>query len=157
MMAVSYTHLDVYKRQGETWKEKGEELAHHILMSNGVNTQGNGPAMNVNNGSSKIPYTRQLPEFPSTKINIFRDFPDVLSPEYADSSAECAKVLREWKEDSWMIGYFLRNEPQFNFVAGISIANEVLHNPANTYCRQGLKKFLIERYKTCLLYTSRCV
>lgn len=73
---------------------------------------------------------------------------DVLSPEYADSSAECAKVLREWKEDSWMIGYFLRNEPQFNFVAGISIANEVLHNPANTYCRQGLKKFLIERYKT---------
>ena len=148
MEQFDFLSANLYRVYGETWKEKGEELAHHILMSNGVNTQGNGPAMNVNNGSSKIPYTRQLPEFPSTKINIFRDFPDVLSPEYADSSAECAKVLREWKEDSWMIGYFLRNEPQFNFVAGISIANEVLHNPANTYCRQGLKKFLIERYKT---------
>nr|WP_306817585.1 beta-galactosidase [Acetatifactor muris] len=142
-----YLGANLYRVYGEDWKEKGEALAYHILMSNGINSQGNGPGLNVNDGKSRLPYTRQLPEFPSTAVNIFRDFPDVLSPEYEESSVKCAEILKEWKDDPWMIGYFLRNEPQFHFVAGVSLGNEVLHNPVDTYCRRGLIAFLRERYK----------
>ncbi len=53
----------------------------------------------------------------------------------------------KWKEDKWLIGYFLRNEPGFGFIADIAVANEVLHNPEMTYCRRGLISFLTKRYK----------
>lgn len=148
MEQFDFMAANLYRVYGEEWALKGEELAYHILMSNGINAQGNGAGLNINDGRSKIPYTRQLPEFPSTSVNIFRDFPDVLSPEYEESSKRCAQILYEWKDDPWMIGYFLRNEPQFNFIAGISIANEVLHNPENTYCKKGLIHFLEKRYGT---------
>ncbi len=57
-----------------------------------------------------------------------------------------AGQLEEWKEDPWLIGYFLRNEPEFNFVENLAIADEVLRNPAQTYCRKGLIAFLQEKY-----------
>ena len=52
----------------------------------------------------------------------------------------------DWKDDPWLIGYFLRNEPEFNFVENLKIADEVLRNPADTCCRSGLILFLQEKY-----------
>lgn len=91
---------------------------------------------------------RELPDFPVTDTLIFRDFPDVLSPEYEEKSRIYAEKLEEWKHDPWLIGYFLRNEPEFNFVENLAIADEVLRNPAQTFCRKGLIAFLKERYVT---------
>jgi hypothetical protein len=86
--------------------------------------------------------------FPVTETLIFRDFPDVLSPEYEENSKIYAKQLEEWKDDPWLIGYFLRNEPEFNFVENLAIADEVLRHPAHTYCRKGLIQFLKDKYGT---------
>lgn len=113
-------------------------------MNNGINSQGNFPGLGVNDGNSKMAYVRELPGFPVTDTLIFRDFPDVLSPEYRERSEVYAGQLEEWKEDPWLIGYFLRNEPEFNFVENLAIADEVLRNPAQTYCRRGLIAFLQE-------------
>jgi hypothetical protein len=145
---ISYTALNLKRVYGEKWREKWEELSYHILMKNGINSQGNFPGLGINNGSSRLPYVRELSDFPSTDIFIFRDFPDVLSPEYSRKSEKYAKKLLEWKEDTWLIGYFLRNEPEFNFVENLSIADEVLHNPAQTYCRQGLIQYLKDIYQS---------
>jgi hypothetical protein len=142
----SFMRANLYKVYGDNWEEKWKEISYHILMGHGVNTQGNFPDLDVNNGKSKIPYVREIPHFPVTKTLIFRDFPDVLSPEYHENCEKYAKTLEEWKDDPWLIGYFLRNEPEFNFVPGLAIANEVLHNPARTYCRVGLIEFLRSRY-----------
>jgi len=139
---ISFTALNLKRVYGEKWREKWEELSYHILMKNGINSQGNFPGLGINNGSSRLPYVRELPDFPTTDILIFRDFPDVLSPEYSRKSEKYAKKLIEWKDDPWLIGYFLRNEPEFNFVENLSIADEVLHNPAQTYCRQGFVQYL---------------
>ncbi len=145
---TSFTALNLKRVYGENWKEKWEEIAHHILMKNGLNSQGNFPGLCVNNGRSKLPYVRELPGFPGTDTLIFRDFPDVLSPEYQEKSEIYAKKLLEWKEDPWLIGYFLRNEPEFNFVEGLAIADEVLYNPVSTHCKKGLIKYLQDTYKT---------
>ena len=66
--------------------------------------------------------------------------------EYKENAEIYAKQLEGWKDDPWLIGYFLRNEPEFNFVEDLAIADEVLRNPADTCCRRGLVGFLKERY-----------
>ena len=143
-----FVRSNLYKVYGEQWEEKWKELSYHILMGHGINSQGNFPMLGVNDGKSKLPYVREIGGFPATDTLIFRDFPDVLSPEYHEKCAQYAKTLEDWKDDRWLIGYFLRNEPEFNFVANLAIANEVLHNPADTHCKTGLITFLRERYQT---------
>lgn len=144
----NFLKANLFRVYGENWYEKWQEISYHTLMNNGLNTQGNFPGLDVNNGQSKIPYVREMNDFPLTDTLIFRDFPDVLSPEYHEKSEKFAQQLLIWRNDPWLIGYFLRNEPEFNFVPNLCIANEVLHCPENTYCRQGLIKFLKERYQT---------
>ena len=143
---ITFTALNLQRVYGENWHEKWEEISHHLLMKNGINSQGNFPDLGVNSGKSKLPYVREISGFPTTDTLIFRDFPDVLSPEYHEQSQKYAQQLEEWKADVWLIGYFLRNEPEFNFVEGLAIADEVLQNPAITYCRVGLIEFLRGRY-----------
>ncbi len=145
---LSFAALNLKRVYGANWREKGEEISHHILMGHGINCQGNFPGLSVNNGKTKLPYVRELPGFPATDTLIFRDFPDVLSPEYRDKCAAYAQKLGEWKEDPWLVGYFLRNEPEFHFVENLYIADEVLHNPAQTHCRAGLIAYLKEKYET---------
>jgi len=142
----NYAHANLYKAYGDAWEEKWKELSYHILMGAGINSQGNFPMLDVCNGQSKLPYVREIRGFPATESLIFRDFPDVLSPEYHEKCITYAKTLEEWKDDPWLIGYFLRNEPEFNFVPGLAIANEVLHNPAKTCCRAGLIGWLRDKY-----------
>ena len=84
---------------GEAWREKWEEISCHILMGNGINSQGNFPGIAVNNGHGKLAYVRELPGFPMTDTLIFRDFPDVLSPEYQQKAERYAQKLEEWRDD----------------------------------------------------------
>ncbi|QGG55910.1 hypothetical protein GE073_10210 [Paenibacillus sp. B01] len=145
---IRFTALNMKKAYGERWHEKWEEISHHILMKNGINSQGNFPGLGMASGRTRLPYVRELPNFPTTDTLIFRDFPDVLSPEYKEKAEQYARQLSAWKDDPWLIGYFLRNEPEFNFVEGLAIADEVLHNPAQTHCRSGLIAFLKSAYTT---------
>jgi hypothetical protein len=145
---VSFAALNLKRVYGDDWRSKWEEISHHILMGHGINSQGNFPELSVNNGNTMIPYVRELPNFPGTDTLIFRDFPDVLSPEYRERSKQYAMKLTEWKHDQWLIGYFLRNEPEFHFVENLYIADEVLHNPAQTYCRARFVKYIEEKYHT---------
>ncbi|GHU78224.1 hypothetical protein FACS189462_2330 [Spirochaetia bacterium] len=142
----NFCQANIRRVYGDAWREKWEEMSCHLLMSNGVNSQGNFPGLGVNNGRSKIPYVRQIAEFPGTAKLIFRDFPDVFSPEYAANAEKYAARLEEWKDDPWLIGYFLRNEPEFNFVPNLAIADEVLHNPEESYCKKTLIEDLKEKY-----------
>lgn len=143
----NFLQANLFKVYKDNWYQKWKEITYRILMNNGINSQGNFPQLDINSNASKLPYVREMSNFPLTNTLIFRDFPDVLSPEYEEKSKEFAQQLVLWREDSWLIGYFLRNEPEFNFVPDICIANEVLHCSENTYCRQGLISFLIKRYK----------
>jgi len=157
----NFVRANLYKAYGTQWYKKWEEISYHILMRHGINSQGNSPMLGIADmkGSlsnlsippdakpaKKLPYVREITGFPATEALIFRDFPDVLSPEYERKCRAYAQTLEEWKDDPWLIGYFLRNEPEFNFVPGLAIANEVLHNPLKTHCRVGLIRFLRERY-----------
>ncbi len=149
---------NLIKVYGENWYAKWDEITKRYLMGIGVNSEGNYFAKKqkgINQISGRVsletgalPYVCQILGFPDTDVRIFRDFPDVLHPQYAERSEVFAEQLHDMRDDPWVIGYFMRNEPEFNFVHGIIIADEVLSGPLDTYCRNGLIEFLHNKYQT---------
>ena len=141
----SYERANLARAFGENWDEAWQGMVTGQLKCMGMNTLGNWSDERL---FGRMPYVTSLPRFPETAQAVFRDFPDVLSPEYEEDAARCAADLAARKDDPWMIGYFLRNEPQWAFVDGLIIADEVLRNPADTACRRGLVAWLREKYGT---------
>lgn len=144
-LTFSFSAANLYRAFGENWFASWQAMMRGQLKSMGVNTLGNWSDARIL-GTMDIPYVVQLPEFPATKETVFRDFPDVFSEEYASEARRCARALADRKDDPLMIGYFLRNEPAWAFVDGLSLAGEVLYHPAKTACKERLIAFLRERY-----------
>ncbi len=141
----SFERANLQRAFGAKWYEGWQKMIIGQLQRAGMNTLGNwsDPIL-----WGRMPYVMSLPEFPATSHLIFRDFPDVLSGEYRREAERCARALRERREDPWMIGYFLRNEPAWAFVDDLIIADEVLRDPAETACRRELLRWLEGKYKT---------
>lgn len=119
----------------------------------GVNTIGVG----VNNYTDEhvdeylkkscIPFVWTLKEFPLTKVCIYRDFPDVFSPEYEEGAKRFAKKqLSPFVGNPYMIGYFITNEPEWLFQASVNPAERVLAYPGRLYSKDELINFLKDRY-----------
>ena len=142
-LLFSYERLNLQRAFGGDWDRKWQRMIIGQLKRMGINTLGNWSDDRL---FGKMPYVTCLAEFPSTRRLIFRDFPDVLSEEYRQEAARCAASLAARKDDPWMIGYFLRNEPAWAFVDHLLIADEVLRNPDRTACKEGMISFLREKY-----------
>ncbi|MBQ8642143.1 MAG: beta-galactosidase [Clostridia bacterium] len=93
-----------------------------------------------------IPYTYIMHGYPGTENYIFRDFPDVLDPAFAEDADRWAEQIREYADSSALLGYFLGNEPNWAFVNNLNVAAMTLDNPVSTYCRRGLLAWLKEQY-----------
>lgn len=141
----SYERWNLKRAFGGNWYAAWQDMAVGQLKRMGMNTLGNWSDPQL---YGKMPYVTSLPEFPGTAHCIFRDFPDVLSPEYRQNAVRCAQALKERADDPWMIGYFLRNEPSWAFVDHLLIADEVLRDGEDTACKRGLIAYLKEKYRT---------
>ncbi|MCR4903107.1 MAG: beta-galactosidase [Butyrivibrio sp.] len=146
----SYLQLNYYRVWGDNYIQNWEKDITGRLKALGMNTLANWSDRDLI-FKQMMPYVYMLPKFPETKINIFRDFPDVFSKEYEISAGECAKNLISHKNDPYMIGYFLRNEPSWAFVDNLIIADEVLRNPELTASKEKLLLYLAEKYHNNIL------
>jgi hypothetical protein len=144
-MLFSFEQANLYKVFGDAWYEKWKTLMVKQLKTNGLNTLANWSDRKLFS-SRELPYVFMLDRFPATAKFIFRDFPDVLSEEYAEDAKLCAQYLTPLAQDPYMIGYFLRNEPSWAFVDNLVLADEVLYNPEPSVCKDKLIEFLKERY-----------
>jgi hypothetical protein len=95
---------------------------------------------------ANLPYVYPMTGFPSTRKSVFRDFPDVFDPTFEDSARKFARQLELLKNDRYLIGYFLRNEPEWAF-GNHNLAAEMLANPWTSFTRTRLKNWLKELYK----------
>lgn len=147
-VGFNFAAANLMRVYGADYKARWKANYNHILSVHGLNTTGSHPTFREGDMTSPpIPYVHQIGMlFPATKELIFRDFPDVMSQEYRDNAVAFAQQLVPFKDDPMLIGYFMRNEPEFNFVEDIVIADEVLYNPYPSACRAALKAFLMERY-----------
>ena len=101
---------------GESWREKWETITSGQIREFGINTIANWSDIEYAR-KAQIPYVLPLSRFPSTEVKLFRDFPDVFAAEYAENAKTFAQQLTEFKDDRYLIGYFLRNEPTWAFGA----------------------------------------
>ena len=141
----SFLQANLYRTFGQDWYVKWQEMVLSQLRRAGVNTLGNWSDPRLCD-LGRMPYVTSLARFPDTETKIFRDFPDVFSPEYEEDAKRCARDLERYAGDSRLIGWFLRNEPAWAFVDGLVIAQEVLSSSAPSACRDALIRWLAERY-----------
>lgn len=147
-MMVDYPMINLIRAFGMEWRVKWEQMTSNRLRSWGFNTVGNWTDVAFCR-HSKLPYVIPLDTikpFPTTQAKIFRDFPDVFSEEYRQSAERFAEALGSFKEDPFLIGYFLCNEPNWAFEEGLNLGAEVLAHPEALETKERLISFLRDRY-----------
>ncbi len=138
---------------GEGWRDVWVRMTRANLVRWGFNTVGNWSSPDFTRVAA-LPYVFPMQGFPTTEIRIFRDFPDVFSPAYEENAARFAQQMDSLKEDRNLIGYFLRNEPEWAFIKELVIAEELLETDFPTDSREALIRFLSERYQNDVIQLS---
>lgn len=134
------------RARGKNWKTDWQRLTLNMMRTWRFNTIGNWSDTGFIR-YSKMPYVYPLANFPRTQKLVYRDFPDVFDPSYTDSARKFAQQLKPLADDRNMIGYFLRNEPEWAF-GDNNLALEMLRSPSRkTYTRRELRDWLINRYR----------
>lgn len=143
---LTFTIVNLIRTFGKDWRAEWEKLTTARLQEWGFNTIGAfSDEKYVRN--SPVPYTHTLQGYPETVHKIYRDFPDVFSEEFRQSSAEYAAQLEPVKADDRMIGYYMRNEPEWAFAYELSIAEELLADPVESGSKNELIAFLKAQYQ----------
>ena len=144
---------------GDEWYEKWQQLIAGYLKDWGINTIGAWSDLDFIK-KAQIPYVIILDSvsdrpFPETDVKIFRDFPDVFSAEYEKNAQDYAKTIWPYREDALLIGYFMRNEPQWAFEYEIDLATELLKMIEMSATKQALITFLEKRYETLFSFCEK--
>jgi hypothetical protein len=114
MKNMDFYRSNLIRIYGDKWKEKWSMITAGLMREYRVNTVGNWSDVAFAR-ENRIPYVLPLNRFPTTRVQLYRDFPDVFSEEFLKNSEEFARQLIDYKDDPYMVGYFLRNEPQWAF------------------------------------------
>ncbi|MCM0646861.1 hypothetical protein NBE98_00555 [Clostridium swellfunianum] len=149
--SVSFITANLIRVFGEQWRESWKDIVRKQLREYGFNTIANWSVSNLGT-ELKMPYVTEI-GFPDTERKIFRDFPDVFSEEYVESAHCCYKRLKNKAEDCYMIGYFLRNEPNWAF-GDYNIAEFLIANPESFVSKDEMIKYLSNKYKKDILKFS---
>ncbi|MBN1987257.1 MAG: beta-galactosidase, partial [Prolixibacteraceae bacterium] len=146
-----YTQVDFYRFNfmrvfGEKWRENWETITSGQIREFGINTIGNWSDIEYAR-KAQIPYVLPLSRFPSTEVQLYRDFPDVFADEYTNNAKEFAQQLSEYKNDPYLIGYFLRNEPNWAFGAH-DIAFEMFATTQPSASKNTFANWLSQQYSS---------
>ena len=152
---VNFPRANMMRVFGEGWLDAWITLNTARMRSWGVNTLGVG----VNDygdeptaeflRKAQMPYVITFKFFPLTDERIFRDFPDVFSPDYERLTAEMARrELRAYRDDPLLIGYFVTNEPEWLMHDNVNLAERLLAADGCHASKQAFADHLKKRYGT---------
>jgi len=133
---MDFPKANLVRAFGDDWRQRWEELAFGILKKHAFNTAGNWSDLDWAK-KKKMPYVFPMKDFPKTERMLFRDFPDVFNPEFRTKAIEFAKQLEQGKDDPYMIGYFLDNEPNWAFGEN-NLAAEIIADPNTSFTKKEL-------------------
>jgi len=144
-------NMDFYRANlirvfGDEWRSRWSKMTAGLMRKYNVNTVGNWSDIDFAR-QNNLAYVLPLSRFPSTKTLIYRDFPDVFSEEYRRNSEEFAKQLDNYKDDPYLVGYFLRNEPQWAF-GYHNLAYEMFATDQESFTKDEFIRWTKERYNS---------
>ncbi|MDR0299262.1 MAG: beta-galactosidase [Streptococcaceae bacterium] len=135
----------------KVWGDKAYEnwciLTKYRLIKWGINTVAAWSDLNFAR-QSKLPYVTIFESYPDTENKIYRDFPDVFSKDFQESALRYAKALENFKDDPYLIGYFMANEPNWAFVWGLNLGYETFTGSSNLASKVRLIDWLKGYYPT---------
>ena len=143
---VDFQKGNMIRVYGDSWYAQWKQITAGLMKEWGVNTVANWSDVEFAQ-EQKMPYMLNLQNFPSTKILLFRDFPDVYDPAYKENSKEFAKQLETIKNDPYLVGYFLQNEPHWAFGEN-NIAFEMFATNQVSYSKIEMINCLKNKYVT---------
>jgi len=126
------------------WREDWAAVTTAQLKEYGFNTIGNWSDLDTARRSG-VGYVRPLRLQCRRTPMIYRDFPDVFAPEFAQDAEDFAEALRDTVDDPALIGYFLMNEPTWGF-ADETPAAGMLRTSGPCASRGAFRDFLSGRY-----------
>ncbi|HYW96444.1 MAG TPA: beta-galactosidase, partial [Bacteroidales bacterium] len=141
---TDFFKINMIKMFGPNWQQEWGKITRNKLVGSGFNTVGNWSDMRFAR-QSHLPYMLPLSGFPTTEVNLFRDFPDVFSPQYKVNSEKFASQLAVYRDDPFLIGYFLRNEPQWAF-GDHDIAFEMFASQDMSFSKLAFVRWLVTSY-----------
>ena len=151
---VDFAKINLIRAYGQDWERKWAELTVSRLDAWGINNVGVSGSPKGRLMRSPLGAYRQYPCFnfvgayPSTKTTVFRDFPDVFSPEYEENAATFAANLAPIRDIPWIVGYFMTNEPEWAFIEDLEISEMLLAHPEHLVTKDRFIVFMRERYAT---------
>jgi hypothetical protein len=142
---VDYYKTNLIRTFGSQWREKWETMTKGLLMQARFNTVANWSDHPFTQ-TARLPYVFPLADFPYTEVLLFRDFPDVFSEEYREKADQFAQQLIPLRNDPYLIGYFLRNEPHWAF-GYHNVAYEMFGTGRQSVTKTAFVQWLAERYQ----------
>lgn len=143
---INFLDVNLTKAYGEERKEKWESITKGLLKKWRINTIANWSDIEFAKKAS-IPYVLNMRNFPSTKTLLYRDFPDVFSAEYKTNAVNFASQLETFKNDPYLIGYFLSNEPHWAF-GDNNLAFEMFAVQEQSDTKKQFAQWLKAKYKS---------
>ncbi len=142
--SMDFYNANMIRVFGKEWREKWFTITEGLMRQLRFNTVANWSDIEFAR-RSKIPYVLNLRAFPSTEVLLYRDFPDVFSEEYKVNSVKFAEQLVNYKDDPYLVGYFLRNEPNWAF-GYHNLAYEMFGTNQQSKTKDGFVKWIDNKY-----------
>ncbi|MDR1221267.1 MAG: beta-galactosidase [Tannerella sp.] len=144
LQQVDFLKANLMRIYGAGWKKEWEETTAGLMKRWRVNTVANWSDSGMAR-RNKMPYVLNMENFPGTPVKLYRDFPDVFDPVYRQEAQRFAQQLAPLKDDPYLIGYFLQNEPQWAF-GDNSPAFEMFAVPTPSYSKKEMARWLQKKY-----------
>jgi hypothetical protein len=139
---ANFRNWNLYRRYGTDWQAKAADMELQraegwgltSVVSRGTETQRRKPY---------LAYFNTMPRGNSSGIAMYLGMPDVYAKEFADFLEQSARTqLAPHKDDPWLIGYFIGNEPPWPRRES-EVVDMVLAGPPNAMQAE-VKRFLAE-------------
>jgi len=142
---LNFLQVNLTRVYGAEARKKWETITQGLLKKWRINTIANWSDVDFARKISH-PYVLNMRDYPGTRVLLYRDFPDVFSEEYQKNAVAFAKQLEDYKNDKYLIGYFLSNEPHWAF-GDNNLAFEMFAVNTTSFTKAAFADWLKKKYK----------
>ena len=142
--SVDFLKSNLMRVYSDAWQQQWEATTAGLMRHWRVNTVANW-SDNEMARRQKLPYVINMNSFPTTPLKLYRNFPDVFDPVYQQEAERFAQQLEPIRDDPYLIGYFLQNEPHWA-IGDNNLAFEMFAVDAPSFTKKEMARWLQKKY-----------
>ncbi|TCI94172.1 beta-galactosidase [Tenacibaculum sp. M341] len=144
----NFYQSNLYRKYGDAWKEKFQDIAHKRIKDWGMNTIGFMSDFGATR-QGRTPYVgsiwiKETPKILASK-GYWGPMHDVFDPDFRKAVKESILAQKEGANDPWCIGYFIDNELSWGLLGSLSVGT--LKSPKTQPAKIQFIQDLKEKYQ----------